>query len=116
MLTKANLDQFTGSVDFFRHSLMPSIVYTEGVKYMADEGGAHWLVDKIATLQLDPKVKPEEFQVWRLMRRSNNTAYLACEDGNHKEVYRELIDYTDFPLDEIELWYVNQTIMLPSEY
>lgn len=116
-LTQADLAQFTGSETFYRHALMRSVVYTEGVKHVADAGGAHWLIDKIATLQLEPSVRHEEFQTWKLVRdATGDGAMLVMDDGNGNVVYRERIDYTDFPLPSIELWFTNNTILLPSEY
>jgi hypothetical protein len=114
-LTQADLAQFTGSERWYRHSLMRTITYTEGVQFLAEKAGAYWLVDKIATLQLEPKIKREEFQAWKLTV-AENRGKLLCEDGNGNAVYREEIEFTDFPLDEIMLWYTNSVIMLPSEY
>jgi Family of unknown function (DUF6876) len=45
-----------------------------------------------------------------------HTATLTCEDGNGKAVYSKAIEYTDFPLPEIALYFTNSTILLPSEY
>lgn len=115
-LTLADLRQFTGTEQWFRHSLMRNITYTEGVRYLAEQGHAYWLIDKVATLQLEPKVKAEEFQVWKLKVDNNNTATLACEDGNGNTVYSEEISFTDFPLDQIELWVEGNVILLPSEH
>lgn len=117
-LTTSDLAQFTGSETFYRHNLMRNVVYTEGVQFLADKGGAYWLIDKIATLQMDPKVRAEAFQAWKL-EVVDGKARLTCDDGNGVFVYAEHIDYTDFPLSEITLWAVqgeHRTIMLPSEY
>lgn len=38
----------------------------DGVKYMADEAGAYWLLDIIASYQTDAKIRREPFQVWEL--------------------------------------------------
>jgi hypothetical protein len=113
-LTREDLAQFTGTSQRFRHALMRNVTYTEGVQYLAERAGAYWLIDKVAILQLEPKVKPEEFQVWKL-RVADDKATLTCEDGNDNEVYRESITFTDFPLVEIDLWFENNVIMLPSE-
>jgi hypothetical protein len=43
-------------------------------------------------------------------------ATLTCDDGNGNAVYSKRIPFTDFPLDEISLYYCNKTILLPSEY
>jgi hypothetical protein len=43
-------------------------------------------------------------------------ATLACENGNCREVFRKMLAYTDFPLDEVQLYFTGNTILLPSEY
>ena len=62
------------------------------------------------------RVAAEEFQVWTLKVRANHTATLSCEDGNGNVVFTKEIEFTDFPLDEITLWFANNVIFLPSEY
>jgi hypothetical protein len=116
-LTKADLLQFTGSETWYRHGLVRTVLFTDGAKYVADKGEAYWLLDEIALAQRYKKaVAREEFQLWRLTVKGNNTAALVCEDGNGKRVYSKRIEYTDFPLECIELYYTNNTILLPSEY
>ncbi len=120
-LTEADLAHFTGSEEYTRHGLMRNILISEGAKYVADKGGAHWLLDIIASMQLDKKVRAEEFQVWQLntFKKDNSDSHygiLICGDGNGNEVYRQKIGYTDFPLPEIKLYFVNNVIHLPSEY
>lgn len=115
-LTKADLSQFTGTEVWFRHELVKSVLYTEGVQYMAEVGGAYWLVDEIAFSQSKPKVKAESFQFWKLTVDSDRTATLSCEDGNGNIVYIKQIEYTDFPLNEMVLYYTDNVILLTSEY
>ena len=110
-LTEADLDQFTGSENWYRHGLNPNVVFTDGAKHVADAGGAYWLLDEIALAQRYEKaVAAEEFQVWKLMVRPDNTATLACEDGNGNVVFSKEVPFTDFPLPEIALWFTNNTI------
>jgi hypothetical protein len=45
-----------------------------------------------------------------------SSATLTSDDGNGKIVYRQELDYTDFPLPEITLYFTDSTILLPSEY
>jgi hypothetical protein len=115
-LTAADLRQFTGTDRWFRHSLVRRVTYTEGVQYMAEHGGAYWLIDEVATNQLHRKVAEQPFQVWTLVVRPNNTATLRCEDGDYNVVFKKEIEYTDFPLPSIVLWFTDNVIMLPSEY
>ena len=116
-LSKADLRQFTGSDDWYRHGLNRKVLFTDGAKYVADRAGAHWLLDEIALIQpYDKQVAAEEFQFWKLVVRHDQTATLTCDDGNGKVVYKREIEYTDFPLDEITFYFTNNVIYLPSEH
>ena len=115
-LTKAELAQFTGSETWYRHGIVREVLFTDGAKYVADAGGAYWLLDEIALAQrYKKKVAAEEFQVWTL-KVKDNKGTLICDDGNGNAVYQKRIPFTDFPLDEISLYFCNKTILLPSEY
>lgn len=116
-LTHAELSHFTGSEHWYRHALVRSILFTDGAKYLADKAGAYWLLDEIALAQrYEQPVAAEEFQLWKLSVRPDRTAVLACENGNGDVILRKDIPFTDFPLDEINLYCANNTILLPSEY
>lgn len=116
-LTLADLRQFSGSETWYRHGLVRHILYTEGAQYVAEQGGAYWLLDEIALAQkAGREVAGEPFQLWTLEVRKDRTALLTCEDGNGNPVLRKQIEYTDFPLDRIQLYLTNNTILLPSEY
>lgn len=137
-LTVADLGQFTGTENWYRHAINRNITYTDGVKYMAETAGAYWLIDEIALLQTERRVKAEQFQVWTLKIRgkgelgldelqkakgpeaipvkSGPMATLTCDDGNGNVVFTKPIAFTDFPLPEIKIWCVDNVILLPSEY
>ena len=116
-LTAEALRQFSGSETWYRHSLNRNVLYTEGAQYLAEQGGAYWLLDSIAIAQAHVKaVKAEEFQVWTLKVNPDATALLTCSDGNNRIVYRQSIPFTDFPLPEVKLYFCNDVIMLTSEY
>lgn len=115
-LRASDLAQFTGSECWYRHPLYPSITYTDGAQYVAEAGGAYWLLDAIVSHQNDACVRSQEFQVWTLKVAHDRSAVLTCEDGDHALVARQAIAFTDFPLSEITLWLQNNVIFLPSEY
>ncbi len=116
-LTKADLRQFTGSERLYRHAMVRDVLYTDGVQYVAETAGACWLIDEIAFAQRsERRVAAEEFQLWKLKVNPGHTARLACEDGNGRTVFSKEIEYSDFPLEEITLYFTNKTILLPSEY
>jgi len=116
-LSAEDLAQFTGTEQWYRHSINRSILYTEGAQHVAEHGEAYWLLDEIALIQpYDRKVAAEEFQVWTLTVRPDRTATLACDDGNGNVVFSKAIPFTDFPLDTVKLYFANNVIHLPSEY
>jgi hypothetical protein len=115
-LRVSDLAQFTGSECWYRHPLYPSITYTDGAQYVAEAGGAYWLLDAIVSHQHHARVRSEPFQVWTLKVAQDRSAVLTCEDGDHALMASQSIAFTDFPLTEITLWLQNDVIFLPSEY
>lgn len=115
-LKSEDLAHFTGSEQWYRHGLARSITYTDGAKYVADHGGAYWLLDEIALAQtFFVAVKAEPFQVWRLTV-NDGKGVLTCDDGNGSIVFTKTIPFTDFPLPEIKFYFTDNVILLPSEY
>ena len=110
------LSQFSGSDHFYRHALVRNVLCTEGVVYLAETGGAHWLIDEIALAQLHSHVQREAFQLWILRVDAQRAATLICDDGDGRIVHTIAIPSTDFPLHEMKLYFCNNVLMLPSEY
>lgn len=110
-----NLDQFTGTEHYYRH--WSGLLYTDGVRYMAEEGKAYWLIDAVASYQRELKGdRLQEFQLWEL-RVQDRAGVLTCrEDSGMEPVVEQRIEYTDFPLDEIKLYVIRGVLILPSEY
>jgi len=81
---------------------------------------AYWLITDIFVLQRKKELKGETFQVWKLLlcdKNMDGRAVLVCEDGNDRELIREEIHFTDFPLPEgLKLYFDSGVLMLPSEY
>lgn len=112
----ADLKQFTGSEEWYRHPLNRSVTYTQGARYVADQVGAYWLLDEIALGQLAvAAVKAQPFQVWKLDVKGSR-ATLSCEDGNNANVFTKEIAFTNFPEPGVILWFTDNVILLPSEY
>ncbi len=116
-LTLPHLAQFTGSEHWYRHALVRDVLYTDGARYVAETAGAYWLLDEIALAQkFVTAVRGEEFQLWKLTVSADDTATLACEDGNGRVVFSKAIPFTDFPAQGVTLFYCNRTLLLPGEY
>ena len=113
----SRLGAIHGQGKWYRHGLVRSVLFTDGAKYVADAGGAYWLLDEIALAQrYEKRIAAEEFQHWKLTVNLEHTGVLTCDDGNGNIVCTKRIPFTDFPLKEISLYFCNNTILLPSEY
>jgi len=110
-----NLDQFTGTESYYKH--FTGLLYTDGIKYLADKAECYWFIDIIASYQKEEKVKRCPFQIWQLKVYKDHTAMVNMREDTHEPnvVFQEL-DYTDFPLDEIEVYCIDGVILLKSEY
>jgi hypothetical protein len=111
----AHLAMHIGSECVFRH-WSRRLVYTEGVQCLAQEAEAYWLIDLIASYVPHPKMREQAFVVWKLTVNASRTALAVADDGNGKEILRQEIAFTDFPLDEITLYLTDNTLLLPTEY
>jgi len=114
-LDAADLAQFTGTECWHRHWL--GKVYTDGVRYVAENAGAYWLIDEILIAQSRRKTKAEPFQHWVLkVDPEHKRGTLVCDDGNNNVIFTKKIEFTDFCLSEIRFYYTDGTLLLPSEY
>lgn len=113
-----NLAQFTGTEYYYKWSpLFRNFVLTDGTKHLAEEAGAYWLMDAIASHFRS--YRGEDFVVATLKKRPQ-TWLLKLTDGNYVKLASQVIEYSDFPLDEITLYVIKQddlrVVLLPSEY
>ena len=82
---RSQLAHFTGSATFTRHGLVRSVLMTEGVMFLTEHAGAHWLADAIASYLHDDRARREEFQAWRLVvDGTTRQAMLRMTDVNQR--------------------------------
>ena len=133
-LTLADLNGFTGSLDWTRHWANRNLIYSEGMAYVAEHagGGVFWLLDAIAShevhnpelvalKQADPDFDFLHF--WYLtVDTERHTAVLECKlDSDQPAVVTQEIEYTDCPLS-LTIYAGNDgpgtptKLFLPSEY
>ncbi len=118
MITQSALDQFIGTSQHHNHWLK-RFRYTDGIKYLVDNADALWLLDAIASYQPDllKDLMLQEFQLWKLtVNVEAKTAKLICERDTDDVVVTQDIEYTDFPLPEIQLFLIEKVLLLPSEH
>lgn len=128
-LTHADLGQFTGDIERYRHGLNPQVIYTPGVKFLAEEAGAYWLIDAIASyfgtstmknaITLDARLASLQF--WRLDVEKDDSALLTARaDSDVRPFVSQQIPFTDFPLEYVNVWAGRDgrhwTLYLPSEH
>ncbi|OPC52965.1 hypothetical protein BAY06_02410 [Elizabethkingia anophelis] len=60
----------------------------------------------------------DNFQVWILMRIAPKICHyaLGCYDINGNVLFCEVIDIFDFKFDELKLYFIDNIMLLPSEY
>ncbi len=126
MLKQEYLNQFTGSLERYRHQLCRILLYTPGVQFLMEAGKAYWLLDAIASYQHDKRINENpdlvDLQFWILkVDLEANAGVLYLTDGNSEEhVIEQDIPFTDFPLEKVCIWVGDngdgRTAYLPSEH
>ena len=112
--------QTTGTDDCYRHWL-GGLIYTDGVLFVAETCGAHWLIDLIASHQRKPKLRRNPFQVWQLTKEKDGTFAARCWDdtpGKSNRLLTQKFGSSDFPDDLLPftLWVESGTLLLPAEH
>jgi hypothetical protein len=111
-----NLSHFTETQNYY-FQFLKQFVYTDGVKYLADSTGSHWLITAIASHQPQLKKEPmlAEFQIWNLKVNSDRSAVLRCYRDLNDLALQKMVRFTNFPLPDIKLYLENGVLMLPNE-
>lgn len=123
----------TGSLTKYLHMFgrrNRNMLFTEGVKDVADAAEAYWLIDAIFSYYaanqnfkrlLETNERLQGMSFWTLTVNADRSAVLTCvEDTDMKPVVKQQIEYTDFPLDEIKFYMEYDgsayTLLLPGEH
>ena len=126
----AELQQFTGDSERYRHPLNRHVIYTPGVQYLAEQAGAYWLIDAIASwigshlfnveLAKDPRLQYLHFWYLDVELDKHRAVLTARADEGEPAFITQKIGFTDFPLEQMILYAgfdgTNWVIYLPSEH
>ncbi len=118
---KAGLNQFCGSQTIFRHPLFKT-KYTEGIQYLAEQAKCYWLITdaSIVASTLTDTCHFITIDVHRYFDedaiKQDCAARVIYSDGNGNQLFEQSYSATDFPLKQIQLYFVTDTLLLPSEY
>jgi len=118
---KEGLQHFHGSEMFYQIPLIRTR-FTNGLKYLANVAECFWLITDVSVIAksllnrshfitIDFKRLSEEEQDY-----TGYEAEIIYSDGNGNIFVIHRYNFTDFPLDELRLYFVDNTLMLTSEY
>ena len=107
---------FVGTVDYFKHPFYKDFTYTEGVKSMASQYGAYWLIDLIFSHQYKKEVRQENFQIWETKSESKKAVVEMRTDTGEPAIVSQGISPTDFPEGCLKLYLIDGVLLLSSEY
>ena len=115
------LQGFCGSATCYQIPMLRT-KYTEGVKYLTEQAQCHWLVTDTAVVCKSLKNKSTFIVILfkrnpkSVQERTHKEAKITYADGNGTILLEQEYEYTDFPLDELRLFYTDDMLMLPNEY
>lgn len=116
-----DLGSFYGSETIYKIPLLGTF-YTEGIKYLAETAECFWLVTDVSVIAKSLKGRSSFVTI--------DVQTLSCEekdlvgyeaiihygDGNDHILETQKYHLTDFPLERLRLFFVDNTLLLPSEY
>ncbi len=125
----SDLAHFTGEPEQYAHGINKHIIYTPGVKYLAENAGAYWLLDAIASyygtnlmktaIAKDDRLSSLHFWTLDVAEDHSATLVLKSEAGEEPAISQH-IPFTDFPVEQMRIWAgfngKNWTLYLPSEH
>ena len=118
---KEGLQHFHGTEMFYQIPLLRTR-FTDGLKYLANAADCFWLITDTSVIAKSLMNRSEFVTIdfKRLSKEkqdySGYEAEIIYSDGNDNILEKHGYRATDFPLDELRLFFVNDTLMLPSEY
>jgi hypothetical protein len=118
MFKPSDLSNFFGSEGYFFQPMFKSIDYTDGVKFLNDNG-ANWLVVKaLAMIQCEKLMEKHDYFLAIRCTVKDKSAVFTIEDGDEKVIYTENIEYTDLPCDILMFCEMGEkpVLMLASEH
>ena len=118
---KEQLEQFHGSQQLFALPLCRTR-YIEGIRFLAQTSNAFWLLTDASVMgkSLMSKSRFITIDFKRYTQAEAEThgydAVIAYSDGNGTVFTEQRYHITDFPLHQLRLFFVDNTLLLPSEY
>ena len=110
------LRDFTGTQHY--HRVLPRLLITDGVHFLANTTNAYWLVSAIYSHLVTQPI--QSALVVARLTVVGTMANLVLDDGNGGVICEQHIEYTEFPLDEVTFYCSYEcrywVLLLDSEY
>jgi len=103
---------FYGTENYYKHW---KGVFTDGIKEMAEQFKAYWLIDVVFSYQ-DKKISLIPFQIWEITSTGDKATVEMKEDTDQPVLVSQKIPFTDFPGGIFKMYLIDNVLMLPSEY
>jgi hypothetical protein len=112
---RKRLARFRRSEEFYLHP-SEALVYTRGVKFLAERCRLSWLVDLIAAWQWRALRDPDLaiFQLWNLSTAGAKPVVICSKDSENVAFYLPVSRH-DSELEYVSLYVELGVLMLPSE-
>jgi hypothetical protein len=94
------------------------ILISDACRFLLEHCDSSFLFDSIIKAQELKILRGVKFQVWTLQQRRNDLSWLltCSSEWDMKPLITQSIPFSDFPLQKINIWVINNVALLPSEY
>lgn len=106
-------------------TIFGNVVYTEGVKDLAETNGAYWLIDLIASYQHELGAPEHDFQLWELSVSGGSGKVTCRKDTDELPDVEQEVVLTEYPKAYTKLYVehgavddsgkIYNVLMLPEE-
>src|SRR5262249_38957953 len=102
-ITLRDLAEFKGTEKYYRYQ---SLLLTDGTYYLAENAGCFWLMDVIWSHAMENRWFGKEDFVTCKLTVQDNVGDVVFDDGNGNILVTQQVPFTDFPMEEIQLYII----------
>ena len=117
---KSELDNFYGSMCYYKANIFSNIVITEGVRYFCDVCECYWLLDEAIIYALRELSKKYSFLIVEFkVTNKRGTTYIEVKEDSDTDILfrRRTKDLCKkIPIGEYKFYLIDNVMLLPSEY
>ena len=117
---KSELNNFYGSMAYYKANIFSNIVITEGVRYFCDICECYWLLDEAIIYALRELSKKYSFLIveFKVTNKRGTTYIEVKEDSNTELLFKRRTKdlLNKIPIGEYKFYLIDNVMLLPSEY